>query len=304
MTPSTVRCADAAIERNEPIYGTASHVKRWLFIEQPGGWGRDALLESRLPQAFGPALRAKVRHLGVRVILIRRGARFSTGSRHVYFANTSSDGHWLQHSQVDDVTEILDLDLTPLATGARIAGAEDVSGPMFLVCTHGRHDACCSVRGNQVSRIACSAYEERAWECSHIGGDRFAANVVAFPYGLYLGHVLPGQTLDILRELDGGRIPLPHYRGRSAYPFDVQAAEYFLRRDLGEVEVEAVGLESFVRNPEEPVMTARFELSEGRAAKVVVKTRLSTDTYRLTCRAEKESPIPSYALVSCEVYSA
>jgi hypothetical protein len=50
--------------------------------------------------------------------------------------------------------------------------------PIYLVCTHGRHDACCAVRGRPVAAALAAAYPERTWECSHIGGDRFAANVV------------------------------------------------------------------------------------------------------------------------------
>ena len=36
LPPAEFRCADAAFERDEPMFGTASHVQRWLLVEQSG----------------------------------------------------------------------------------------------------------------------------------------------------------------------------------------------------------------------------------------------------------------------------
>ncbi|PFK65638.1 sucrase ferredoxin, partial [Priestia megaterium] len=59
--------------------------------------------------------------------------------------------------------------------------------PVILVCAHGRHDPCCAVRGLPVGRALGERWPEQVWECSHIGGDRFAANVVVAPDGVYYG---------------------------------------------------------------------------------------------------------------------
>ena len=63
------------------------------------------------------------------------------------------------------------------------------------------------------------------WQSSHIGGDRFAGNVVFLPEGLYFGRVEPAEAWPVLDEYLAGRIDLAHYRGRSAYSFAEQAAE-------------------------------------------------------------------------------
>ena len=47
--------------------------------------------------------------------------------------------------------------------------------PMLLVCTHGVHDTCCAVRGRPVAAALARRWPEATWECSHVGGDRFAA---------------------------------------------------------------------------------------------------------------------------------
>lgn len=299
MTDSPFRCADEAEAREESIHGTASQVSNWLLIEQPGAWGRDALLESRMPLDVAQALSAGTKALGVRVILIRRGPRLASDRRNVYFARTHQSGSWVSHAFVDDAQELLELNLEPLTRGERVEGTDPVDHPLFLVCTHGRHDTCCSIRGNQVSRLACTAYPAFSWECSHIGGDRFAANLVCFPHGIYYGRITAAGLIDIAEAYRHGWLSLDHYRGRSSYPFDVQAAEFFLRRGQNILGLDEVRLEGYRREGKQSV-EASFTIADGRSVTVVVRRSISARTYRLTCDAPKENPIPSYELVSIE----
>ena len=63
------RCAAASLRDAEPMAGTAPEDGAWLFVEEPGPWGRKAVAESRLPEdvrAFLDGLE------GVRVQLVRR----------------------------------------------------------------------------------------------------------------------------------------------------------------------------------------------------------------------------------------
>lgn len=48
--------------------------------------------------------------------------------------------------------------------------------PTFLVCTHGKKDTCCAELGRPIMNAVTSVEETDMWECTHIGGDRFAAN--------------------------------------------------------------------------------------------------------------------------------
>jgi hypothetical protein len=271
-----------------------------MFIEQPGAWGRNALLESRLPADVGAALAATAKPLGVRVVLIRRGARMASDHRSVYFARTDTRHSWVTHTFIDDPQELLEMDLEPLARGEHVEGSDPVDHPLYLVCTHGRHDTCCSIRGNAVSRLACNAYPAFSWECSHIGGDRFAANVVCFPHGIYYGRVEAPELIDLMESYGRGRLSLKHYRGRSCYPFDVQAAEYFLRSEHNLLHIDDVRLEDFQRDASGDVV-AKFALPDARTAEVSVRRSLSERRFQLTCQAESSHPIPIYELLSCTV---
>lgn len=279
------------------MFGTASFVRRWLLVEQPGAWGSNALLESRMPGRIATELRSRARALGVRIVLIRRGARLSTGRRQCYFLRTEDCDTYAAHLSVDDARDLLDLDLSPLRDGGTIEAATPMQEPVFLVCTHGRHDACCSIKGNQVSRIACSLPDVDAWECSHIGGDRFAANLVCFPHGIYYGRVEPDAVAGLINAYRHGEISLEHYRGRCCFSFAEQAAEYLARRETGVVTLDDLSLMG--SEPKEGGLTARFTAADKT---VEVEVVVSTDgTHRLTCGAAAALPIPRYELVSFRI---
>jgi len=292
----SLRCSDASLARSEPLYGTASFVRRWLLVEQPGAWGHDALMQSRMPLEVGAELRRRARAAATRVILIRRGVRFSSEGRQCYFLRTGEGDLYQAQLKLDRVDDLLDIDLTPLREGGAVEGAEDRRDPLFLVCTHGRHDACCSIRGNQVSRIACAHPEAPAWECSHIGGDRFAANLVCFPHGVYYGRVTPADVVGLMDDYARARLSLDHYRGRCCYPFAVQAAEYFVRRASATVAVDAVSL--LAVSEVETGIAAAFAVSGNRQVDVQVRVEEAGE-YRLTCGSSSARPIPRYELVSC-----
>ncbi len=104
---------------------------------------------------------------------------------------------------------------------------------------------------------------EETWEVSHIGGDRFAANVLALPSGHYYGRLEPEDAAGFTAALHDGRLDLGHLRGRTAYPFAVQAAEVHLRRHLDESRADAVRLLTSSRSAapgQDPETTAVFEV--------------------------------------------
>ena len=110
----------------------------------------------------------------------------------------------------DDDEELSGLD--PLAPG----GAP-TTRPTFLVCTHGRRDACCAGRGWPVAVSLTERFPEQTWQCSHVGGDRFAGNVVILPHGLYYGRVTPENAHDLLPPNFNPELKVPS-RSRRVVP--------------------------------------------------------------------------------------
>src|SRR3954454_24937312 len=91
------RCLVQAMERGDSAIATASPVQRWLLIEQPGPWGRDALLQSRFDADVAPLLAERAAREDVRVLLIRRpGDRLARPRRPRGYGDSSTGrgGRW------------------------------------------------------------------------------------------------------------------------------------------------------------------------------------------------------------------
>jgi hypothetical protein len=117
--------------------------------------------------------------------------------------------------------------------GAPVAAA-------LLVCTHGRREVCCAKYGRPVAAALDAEFGPIAWETTHIGGDRFAAGLVALPSGAYFGRLDPAEGVSAARAALAGELDLEHYRGTAGTPAAVQAAECFLRREFGLTRLHAV----------------------------------------------------------------
>ena len=104
------------------------------------------------------------------------------------------------------------------------------SEPIVLVCTNGKKDKCCSLKGYPVYKALREAAPHMlVLQSSHVGGDRFAANVISLPHGIYYGRVEETDVPDLLHHIDAGEILMPRFRGISTRSFAVQAAEQYLR---------------------------------------------------------------------------
>jgi hypothetical protein len=165
------------------------------------------------------------------------------------------------------------------------------------VCTNGRHDQCCANLGRPVIRALDAAGTPDVWESSHIGGDRFAANIVCLPSGVYFGRVPPEGAAALLAGLASGLVDLDHYRGRSCYPPLVQAAEAYARAHHGERRLDAVVLAGVVRHGDDEA-TATFTIdgvAEGGVPVRVRRVRLGPQ--HLTCTDHGTSQPWRYDLV-------
>ncbi len=289
------RCSVASDARGEALAGTASIVRSWLLLEHPGPWGRDAFLDGRhAGEGFGPALLARCRAAGVRPLLIRRPDGGSDAARPRCVAIRSGpEEPWVESARLDHPSAALDLDLDALGHGERI-GLAPWSEPLLLVCTHGRHDVCCAERGRPLAQALAAALPEATWEASHIGGDRFAGNVLAFPHGIYFGRVAPGDAERVVRSYLEGRLSLPHLRGRSCLSMPVQAAEHALRVELG---LDGIGEVAFEHATSEgTALSASFATPTGTWT--VALSVGASQPHRLTCRSRGAEAAPTYRVVS------
>ena len=279
------RCSAASEQRFDDLAGTATHVTAFLLVEHHGPWGASAPRDSRLPASVQAHLTT---HKNIKVLMARRHHRAHRGSEYRLFLCFPARRLLLTTTFLDP-EELTALDLDAVSRG-EVPDWTRVDGPLFGVCTHGRHDACCAERGRPVASALTSTHPAETWEVSHVGGDRFAANMVVLPEGLYYGRMEPGTASDVAWGHAQGRLDLGRLRGRSSYPMHVQYAEIALRRHLEEDRLDAVRL---VRRQG---WTSVF--AHHAAEWAVTVSRRAEGEGQLTCGVERLSPLPVHEVVS------
>ncbi len=179
--------------------------------------------------------------------------------------------------------------------GAAPRGIRTWSERQYLVCTNGARDPCCAIRGPAVAAALERVRPGQVYECSHLGGHRFAANVLVLPDGLCFGRLDSRTAVALVEELEAGRLPLDHLRGRTALGPEQQAAEILLRRELGLTglgDLRPVGVSGSERQ-------ARFARADGR--EVVAHLHAERlPPQRVSCRDDKVEAATRWTLLSVE----
>jgi hypothetical protein len=271
-------CSDLSRDNSEPLFATASRIDRWLLVEYRGLWGRDLLPGSGLSDQVKRRLRDLVAAVPrTRLLFIRRPDRRRSPEFYAFVANSTEVGASLHGRALDAHEDLLDLELE--AEPAR-------AHALFLVCTHGKRDPCCALRGRPVYEALADEVEPQSlWQCTHVGGDRFAGNLLVLPEGLYFGRVERPDADRVLASYLEGRIELDLYRGRCCFPFAVQAAEQEIRSALGLDRIDAVrfaGVEAIG----ERVWRVRFRVEENGEVHEVEIAESRGDLTYLTCGAD------------------
>lgn len=268
-------CAELAAANGEPVGATASRVDRWLLLEYRGLWSPEPLRGSMLDESVKAHLGELLSRPRSRLLFIRRPRSHHHGIL-CYTALTRERGPELFLRRFDQHEELVGLDLFGADRG------EPLDHPLFAVCTHGKRDRCCARYGRPLyDAVADQVDREWVWQCTHVGGDRFAGNLVCFPEGLCFGRVGLGDVWPLLDDYLAGKIHLDRYRGRCCYPFGVQAAEEAVRRATGLTGFDDVRLVS--ADGDLVVLEAGGKRYEAEVAK-----ELGEPSY-LTCSAESLS---------------
>jgi hypothetical protein len=289
VSPPRDSCVARSKACGEPLHGTASRARRWILFEHPGAWGADVLADGTLPEQLSAHLRHLASDVPARVLLLRRapGVARPLPGRTLFAGFTTPSGGWFERFELDLADDVRDLDLTPLREGRSVGGAA-VTDPFYLVCTNGKHDACCAEYGRPVVDHLAPTLGERLWECSHVGGDRFAGNLVCLPTGVFYGHLDAATADGVVAAYERGEVDLDRWRGRSSVPFAVQSAEAFVRRELGLLREDALRFAGSHRDGAR--VTVRFDRPDGDPVEVVVERDRDATERRLTCSGEPVLP--------------
>jgi len=221
-------------------------------------------------KAFLRAERSRLSH--ARILFVRSAERRAADGLLAFVARTTGGQGELRRLDVDRHDDLIGVDLETAGTR--------VEHPLFLICTHGKHDRCCAKYGRPLYDAVREQVEEGwAWQSTHVGGDRFAGNLVALPDGIYYGRVEPSDAWPVIEASLAGRIYLPCYRGRSSHGFAAQAAELRVREETALLGISEVRVRSLDRAGED----WRAEVEAGGTVYEVDVHRELGEATHLTC---------------------
>ncbi|WP_024794692.1 sucrase ferredoxin [Tomitella biformata] len=257
-------CAARSAAAGESFVGRAGVAQAWVLVEHPGPWPQDAPA-GLLPAAVVDA--AGVLAGRLRVLLIRRGRDRSVSAPLCVISWSDGTRHWMREGTLDGYSDLEDLDLARIADGVEPDFGVVRRRPLVAVCTHGKKDMCCAAFGRPILATLDALGEVDAWECTHTGGDRFAANMVVYPQGLFFSRLSASTAQEAIAAHRAGDLALPHFRGRSALPMPAQAAEHVVRERTGIARIDA--LEAADARPAGDGWEVRIRL-EGREFRVAL----------------------------------
>ncbi len=295
----TFFCSDLSRSASENVFGTASIGHVWLLVEYPYSWERKAVEQSALPDRVKQFLRDAVKRLPRARVLFIKAERPLVHTISFFVVRTSESAPMVVRFNLEEYDEIAELDIDSILKGVVPANGQVVNTPLFLVCTHGRRDKCCAKFGYPLFKALRQSTEESIWQSSHVGGDRFAANLVCLPHGLFYAHVTEESGRQIIDEYRNGRVALNHYRGRAAYSNPVQAAEYFLRCEAGITGIEELHYVTAVVIEENRWRVEFVHTATDATYETEVCVRLSDFQNFITCDGVREKPVPQFELNSC-----
>lgn len=305
----TIPCSAASLSVGEVLCATAPTARAWIVIEQPGPWGRKALVDSHLDAALGERISELAAAAGITVLLARHPSRperdWDPSDRRAWIAVTAPGGMRLREGLLPDPSVVTDWDLPSIAGGHLPGFGRRTDEPLLLVCTHSGRDACCAIHGRAL--VDALGPGERVWECSHLGGHRFAATALSLPSGYVSGRLDSIAAHAVIEASDEARVHLAAARGRSCFPAPLQAADLAVREAIGETSLAALDVlrvlgdrvvpMSATARIDEDVVECEARHADGRAWRVSV-SRDATGAIRIESCLGEPHPVLAWTVTA------
>lgn len=288
-----ILCYESSLNANEEMYGTAPRVDAWVLLEYRGNWSGSAFKDSRIPKKVKSYINKELKSVkNSRLQLIKKHDN-SEEDLKFYIAVSDESDPRLYEFKFKDYEELTSINIKKILKSDKHLSDEKI----FILCTNGEYDTCCGKFGMPVYLdVARGKYGPQMWEANHIGGHRFASTFVCLPHGLVYGRVREGKVAEkLIKEYENGRVNLASYRGRSCHPIQAQAAEYYLRKETGNIEIAELAFKNLKESGKK--YNIKF-LSQSDKTVHNIKIRQDKNAIKVikSC-GDKNSYIPQYRLI-------
>ncbi len=211
-------CSEVCSAQGEPLAGTAIQVDVWIMLEYRRAWSAKAVADNQLQPTTNAWLTKTVSDfaaigLVARPQFIRRPERTETQQLFVSYQGRLGG---LKVASESDLHQ-LDLVTTEL---------EAVRDTQYFVCVNAKRDICCAKFGRPTYAALHKILKGRAWQTTHVGGHRYAPNILVLPQSALYGRVTPGDVPEFLAATENNRLARGFLRGQTRYSAIAQIAEH------------------------------------------------------------------------------
>lgn len=295
-------CAQLALEAGDPLLGTATQGQVWLLLEVREPWRAKALTDNDLPAQVQRYLAEQLAAIpGSRLLFIKQQNPAQDKLR-FFIVRSKEAAPALYEFELAAYEELLALDLATVAAGDGSTSDHKRAEPLFLVCTNGTRDKCCAKFGVPLFNSLLETQAESAWQSTHIGGHRYAPNVLFLPHSVNYGTLTPAEIGPAVEAYLNGQIyDLDRYRGRTYYAPHVQAADYFLRRELNFLDLAGLRLRS-AEVVDEDTWRVQFDIpTTGETHEIMLLSRNTEQPRLVSCSSPAAKPVPRYRLLDHKI---
>jgi hypothetical protein len=301
ITKNRFFCSLTSSTTGEQLFGTASRGDVWFLLEYRPHWEAEAFAASSLPALVKERITGYLKTIPASRLHFIKHQRPTDPYLNLFVVLTREIGPVIYKFPLSRYEDFLGLDFLGLLQRPGKFEGFVYQEPLFLVCTHGKHDKCCAKFGRPVAKGLDEQAGLDSWQASHLGGDRFAANLVCFPHGIYYGRVQPDEVETIVNNYRKGEIYLEKLRGRSCYNFITQVGEYYLRRETTILDLPGFHSLGGKKVAEEQWVLQFQNLNSEKIHTVTIQRQPGAIRNFLTCNALKESSAAQYRFISHQV---
>lgn len=285
-------CSVLSATLKEDLFATAPLFQKLLLLEYNHAWPEHPSTDNKIDPEVNQFLDAYItRDASSRLMFIKNNNK-SAVKVTLYLVNCRDNDPFMKRLDLDDYGDILSLDLDTLFEQKDETICAE---PIYLVCTHGKVDVCCSKFGLPIYKQMLEL-DHNTWQATHVTGDRFAPNVVQLPYGHYYGWLNIDELDVFYKTLADGHIFMKNYRGRPCHTKGEQAAEFFLRTHLNENNVTALNFLKTECLDENRKAVFFMHLLTGKTYKVTYRAKHSNEKYFMNCKADTPVTVEQFKL--------
>ena len=217
--------------QTEPLPGTVKLYQRHLFVcTGRDDWTAKIETDGGFLQTLAEAIAGRANDMPAKIKLTAcDGPRLGSGYDILLFP----DNIRYLNVQPADLPALIEDHLVGNHIFSRLAH-ENLTGQHVFVCTHGRRDWQCGQCGPPLieafqAELAARhlAGDVTLWRTSHVGGHRYAGNVLIYPGGDWYGYVSPADVPHLIEQhLLGGEIVPGLWRGRMGLSPEAQVCRF------------------------------------------------------------------------------